>query len=237
MLLDVAGAFIACVALLFVFIPNPEQAEAVQAKNVLREMKEGFDAIRNDRGLVWIMSIEVLITFFIMPVGVLVPLMTLNHFGGDAYQVSLIEVLYGTGMLCGGAFLGVSKMKVRKVVLINSSYLLMGVFLFIMGLLPSSAFVAYAILSAVLGVTLPFYNGPFTALLQTKVHPSVLGRVFSFFVSISLLPSLVGLLATGFIADAIGVANVFLISGVIITVIGAGTFFVPAIMNIENDDR
>lgn len=233
MLLDVIGAFIACVSLLFVYIPNPKERMEASSQSVLREMKDGFNAIRNNRGLFWILAVEVLVTFFIMPVGTLVPLMTLNHFGGDAYQVSLIEVLYGLGMLCGGAILGIWKMKIRKVILINLSYLSMGVFLFFMGLLPPTAFVAYAVLSVILGIALPFYNGPITALIQTQVSPAVLGRVFAFFLSVSLLPALIGLLATGIIADTIGVANVFLLSGLVITIIGAGTFFIPAIMNME----
>lgn len=233
MMLDVAGAFIACFALLFVTIPNPQCNKEVSSKSVLREMKEGFDAIRSNRGLVWVMSAEVLVTFFVMPVGVLIPLMTLNHFGGDIFQVSLIEVLYGSGMLCGGAILGIWKMKVRTIVLINFSYVCLGVLLFFMGVLSSTAFVAYAVLSAILGITIPFYNGPLTALIQTLVHPALLGRVFSFFLSISLLPALIGLLATGIVADAIGVANVFLVSGLIIAVIGVSTFFIPTIMNVE----
>lgn len=233
LMLDVAGALIACTALLFVAIPNPVSTDQGDSRSVLREMKEGFDALRSNRGMVWIISVDILVTFFVMPVGVMVPLMTLNHFGGDAYQVSLIEMLYGAGMLCGGITLGIWKMKIRKVILINLSYLFLGLFLGFMGLLPPSAFVAYAVLSLALGMVMPFYSGPLTALIQILFHPSVLGRIFSFFMSISLLPAMVGLLATGYLADAIGVANMFLISGILITLIGAGTFFVPDIMNVE----
>lgn len=233
LMLDVAGALIACTALMFVAIPNPVNPDKGDSRSVLREMKEGFDALRSNRGMVWIISVDILVTFFVLPVGVLVPLMTLNHFGGDAYQVSLIEMLYGAGMLCGGIVLGVWKMKIRKVVLINISYLLLGLFLGLMGLLPSSAFVTYAILSVVLGMAMPFYSGPLTALIQILFPPAVLGRIFSFFMSISLLPAMVGLLATGYLADAIGVANMFLVSGILITLIGAATFFVPDIMNVE----
>ena len=44
-------------------------------------------------------------TFFIMPVSVLFPLMTLNHFSGDAFQMSLIEAIWGVGSLLGGVTL------------------------------------------------------------------------------------------------------------------------------------
>ena len=233
MLLDVVGAAIACTSLLFVFIPNPEKTETETTNNVLRDMKDGFIAIRSNRGLKWVMVTEILITFFIMPVVALIPLMTLKNFSGTAYQVSLIELLFGSGALVGGILLGIWNPRVRKVVMINLSYVIVGVSIFITGLLPPSAFIIYAIMAIVQGISMPFYSGPFTALLQTQIEISFLGRVFSLFDSISLLPSILGLLATGFIADAIGIANVFVICGIAIVMTGLLAFFIPSIMNLE----
>lgn len=233
MLLDVVGAAIACTSLLFVFIPNPEKTETETTNNVLRDMKDGFIAIRSNRGLKWVMVTEILITFFIMPVVALIPLMTLKNFSGTAYQVSLIELLFGSGALVGGILLGIWNPRVRKVVMINLSYVIVGVSIFITGLLPPSAFIIYAIMAVVQGISMPFYSGPFTALLQTQIEVSFLGRVFSLFDSISLLPSILGLLATGFIADAIGIANVFVICGIAIVTTGLLAFFIPSIMNLE----
>lgn len=233
MLLDVVGAAIACTSLLFVFIPNPKKTETETTNNVLRDMKDGFIAIRSNRGLKWVMVTEILITFFIMPVVALIPLMTLKNFSGTAYQVSLIELLFGSGALVGGILLGIWNPRVRKVVMINLSYVIVGVSIFITGLLPPSAFIIYAIMAVVQGISMPFYSGPFTALLQTQIEISFLGRVFSLFDSISLLPSILGLLATGFIADAIGIANVFVICGIAIVMTGLLAFFIPSIMNLE----
>ena len=233
MLLDVAGAAIACTTLMFVFIPNPEKTETETTNNVLRDMKEGFQAIRRNCGLKWVMVTEVLITFFIMPVVALIPLMTLKNFSGTAYQVSLIELLFGSGALVGGILLGIWNPRIRKVVMINISYIIIGVSIFVSGILPPSAFIIYAIFAIVQGISMPFYSGPFTALLQTQIEVSFLGRVFSLFDSISLLPSILGLLATGFIADAIGIANVFVICGIAIVRTGTLAFFISSIMNLE----
>lgn len=233
MLLDVVGAAIACATLMFVFIPNPEKAETESTNNVLRDMKDGFQAISNNRGLKWVMVTEILITFFIMPVVALIPLMTLKNFSGTAYQVSLVELLFGAGALVGGILLGIWNPRVRKVVMINLSYIIIGLSIFASGMLPPSAFIAYTIFAIVEGISMPFYSGPFTALLQTQIEVSFLGRVFSLFDSISLLPSLLGLLATGFVADTIGIANVFVICGIAIVMTGILAFFIPSIMNLE----
>lgn len=233
MLLDVVGALIACTALFFVNIPNPEKKDTATAGSVLQDMRDGFNAIRSNRGLSWVMVIEVLVTFFIMPVVALLPLMTLQNFSGTAYDVSLVELLFGLGMLAGGALLSIWNPRIRRVIMISSSYIVLGIGFVVSGVLPHSAFFYYALLAALQGIAIPFYSGPFTALLQTQIEVSFLGRVFSLFDSISLLPSVLGLLATGFIADSIGVANVFTICGIAIIIIGCVALMIPSIMKLE----
>ena len=232
MLIDVAGAIIACTALLFVFIPNPTR-EKEEHPNIWSEMKEGASLIYRNKGLSWIMGAEVLITFFVMPIVALLPLMTLKVFSGTTYQVSLVELLFGLGTLLGGIALGVWNPKIRKVVLINLSYIALGMGSALSGLLPSSGFIYYALLAFLQGIAIPFYSGPFTALLQTQFPPASLGRIFSLFGSISLLPSIFGLLATGFLADNLGIATIFVISGTATIVVGGIALFIPSIMKLE----
>lgn len=234
MLLDVLGAVIACTALLFVTIPNPSKTTSgLEEANVWKEMKEGAQVVRNNKGLTWVMATEVLITFCIMPIVALLPLMTLKNFSGTPYQVSFIEMLFGLGALGGGILMGVWNPRMRKVLMINTSYIVLGVSFISSGLLPASAFVIYAGITVVQGLVIPFYSGPFVALLQTQIISTHLGRVFSLFDSVSLLPSVLGLLVTGFVADSIGVANIFLICGIATTCIGITAFFIPAIMSLE----
>ena len=232
MLLDVAGAIIACTALLFEVIPNPPKKEAATASQVLKEMREGFTAIRLNRGLTVVMLLEVLVTFFIMPIVALYPLLTLQHFHGTAYQVSIIELLFGFGMLTGGILLGIWNPKLRKVILINISYMMLGLTVLITGLLPASAFIPFAVLTVIQGISIPFYSGPLTSLLQTQIEVSMLGRVFSLFDSISLLPSVLGLLATGFIADNIGISNVFVVCGIALLLVAIIAPMIPSAMNL-----
>lgn len=238
MLLDVAGAVIACTALLFVTIPDPEKISGKgSARGVLADLSAGFRAIRTDRGVSWLMTTEVLVTFFVMPVVALLPLMTLKVFSGTPYQVSLIEILFGVGTLAGGAWLGVWNPKVGNVPLILSAYAVIGFALLACGLLPPSAFAWYAALTVVQGIALPFYAGPFTALLQQRIEASVMGRVFSLFDSISLLPSIFGLLAAGFFADRVGIAAIFALGGLATALTAVVAFLIPSVRNLEKGSR
>lgn len=235
MLLDVAGAFIACTSLLFVFIPNPKK-ENVSAKSVLKDMTEGLRVIMKNKGISRLMIIEILVTFFIMPIVVLLPLMTLQNFSGTAYQVSLIEVLFGVGMLGGGVLLGIWNPKIRKVVLISYSYFLIGVIIALCGMLPKDGYIIYAVLTVIQGITVPFFSGPFTTLMQTQFAPQYLGRVFALFDSISLFPSIIGLFATGFIADRLGIANIFLYCGIATVLAAVWMMSMSSIRNLEKKE-
>ncbi len=236
LLLDIAGALIACTSLLFVHIPNPKK-EVGKVKNVFHEMKEGVWIVLQNKGLSWIFLFSVLTFFFIMPVSVLFPLMTLNHFTGNAFQVSLIEALWGAGALAGGIFMGVRVYKINKVILINCMYLLLGVTFLFSGVLSSGGFVFFAILTTIAGVSGAVYQSAFTGIVQTHIDPAVLGRVFSMFFSVSLIPSLIGLLGIGFFADNLGITTSFIVCGAIIILIGILAFTTPSALRIDRRDR
>lgn len=51
--------------------------------------------------------------------------------------------------------------------------------------------------------------------------------------SVSLLPSMVGLLSTGFLADTIGIGNTFIIGGGLVGMIGLFSFATPAIKELK----
>ena len=230
--IDVAGAAIACISLLLVHIPNPERKTDAPAPHLFREMKEGLHEIYSRPGLKWLFIFIILTTFFIMPVAALFPLMTINHFSGGTYQMSMIEVAWGIGMLAGGALLGIKTLKVNEIILINSTYILLGLTLAFSGVLPATGFWIFIILTFFGGISMSVYSGAFMVVMQTTIDPAALGRVFSFYGSVTMLPSMIGLMQTGLIADRIGVPNAFVISGVAIAVLGAGSFFVPAIRQL-----
>ena len=88
-----------------------------------------------------------------MPVSVLFPLMTLNHFAGNAFQVSLVEVSWGGGALLAGALLGLKKYRWNEILLINGMYIALGLTFLFSGLLPVSGFIWFAVLTALGGVS------------------------------------------------------------------------------------
>lgn len=232
LLLDIGGAIIACTSLLFVLIPDPEKREK-QEKHIFREVKEGLVAIFEKRGLGWLFTFDIVATFFILPVAALFPLMTLNHFGGTTFEMSLAEVMWGIGTLIGGGLLGLRKMKLmNKVLLLNLGDIILGVCFLLSGLLPASLFIGFLVFTTIGGITGAVFMGAFTVILQTTIAPEKLGRVFAMYGSITLLPALPGLLATGFIAESIGLANAFIIAGIAIISTGTTLLCIPSVRQL-----
>jgi DHA3 family macrolide efflux protein-like MFS transporter len=88
----------------------------------------------------------------------------------------------------------------------------------------------------VVGVFNPIVNGSIIAVLQSTIPPEMQGRVFSLVISGISAMTPVGLTIAGPLADAFGVPIWFVISGLVTTSVAITAFFVPAVMNIENQN-
>src|SRR5690606_14136618 len=119
------------------------------------------------------------------------------------------------------------------VVIVNSMHIILGATLSVSGMLSPSGFLLFVILTTLGGLSASIYHASFMTIVQEKVNPAVLGRVFSMFFSIALLPSVIGLLGTGFIADTIGISRTFVILGSFVGLIGIISFFVPVLMELD----
>jgi MFS transporter, DHA3 family, macrolide efflux protein len=172
------------------------------------------------------------ITFFIMPAAIMFPLLTIGHYDGGKWEMSLVEIVWGSGMLIGGAILGIYKVNVSKVVLVNAMYLILGLSFIFSGLLPSEWFSGFVVVTAFGGISLAIFSACFTTILQTEVRPEMLGRVFSLSYSLAVLPSVIGLLFTGLIAEKIGVTITFVICGSLAMIIGLLSFRTHPLMQL-----
>lgn len=236
LMLDVIGALIAVSSLLFVHIPNPTKTEETK-RSVTKELKEGTMVILRNKGLSLVFLFSILATFFLMPVSILFPLMTFNHFGGTEFQAGIIEAIWSVGALVGGAVMGIKVYKVNRVGLINWMYLLCGLTFLLSGVLSSDGFIWFAVLTTLAGISGAVYNSAFMGIIQTKVAPEVLGRVFSIFFTFNLIPSMLGLIGIGFFADTLGLAMSFILCGAIIILIGIIAFLTPAAMKLDRQDK
>lgn len=83
-----------------------------------------------------------------------------------------------------------------------------------------------------MGLSVPLYNAPVTALMQEKIAPEYLGRVFGLYGSIASLAMPIGLAFSGAFADQLGVTHWFTLTGILITILAVITYLIPSIRKI-----
>lgn len=234
MAVDIGGAALAVASLLLVRIPHPERPESATARiNFAAEFAEGWRELVLHRGLLDLTLVLAVVTLFYMPLNALFPLMTFSHFGGDAKAASYVEVAFGAGMLVGSMAIGWLSQRVSGVRLVAAGIVLVGVTLAAAGVLPASGFWVFVLLCVVMGVSVPLFGAPITAMFQTLIDPAKLGRVMSLYMTIAMLVSPVGLLVAGPLAETIGVAGWFALSGALIALTGLVTWSLPAVRGLD----
>lgn len=95
--------------------------------------------------------------------------------------------------------------------------LLMGACTIALGVVP--IFAIYLTFMSLFGLAMPFFNTPFTVLLQEKVEPDYLGRVFGVLTMISTSMMPLGMLVFGPVADVVAIEWLLMGTGVLLLVL------------------
>jgi len=240
--IDVSTAILAITPLLFIPIPQPErsaenqvQAGELKSGGFLQDVRDGLRYVASWPGLLAILIMATLINFLLTPTSALMPLLVTKHFGLGALQFGLMDSAWGFGVIIGGLLLSAWGGFKRKVVTSMMGIIGIGLGVSIVGLSPANMFGLAVGGMAFVGVMNPITNGPLFAIVQSTVKPDMQGRVMSLIISAATAMTPLSLMVAGPVSDAIGIRTWFWFGGVVCLLIGVGAFFVPAIMNVENN--
>ncbi|MEK3936332.1 MFS transporter [Sporosarcina sp. FSL W7-1349] len=220
LLVDVFGAMIASSILLFIHIPKVQREATISTTGILAEMKEGYEALVKHPVLLKLTFVMAVVAVLYIPLGTYFPLITRNHFERGVVEAGVVEVVFAVGLIVGGSLLGVLGDRFDKVKTMAAGMMLMGIALSISGLLSPSLFYIFVVLAGLVGLSGPLFSGPFYAFIQTEIEPQLLGRVFGFVTSLSLLAVPIGYALAGVLIKLAGVAALFSIMGVLIVING-----------------
>ena len=227
LLSDVAGAVLASIALGFVTIPKLEK-HLEERKSAVSEFKEGLLIFRKDEKLLLLVAAEALCMFFYAPLSSFYPLMTSDYFGLSAIYGSFVELAFAVGMLLSSLLFS-SVLRIRRKIRTSFVGLLcIGVMSALCGIVPPTftGWLAFALFCACLGASGNVHTIPLTAYIQETVQPEKMGRAFSVLTLISSVTMPIGLLISSPIAEQVGVALWFFISGIAIIVIFAAAMLI-----------
>ena len=240
--LDVAGALFATVAVLAARLDvGGSGAQAgeknlglvAQARALAGETADGYRVLRGYRGLFALLWCGFVFTLVFSPISALFPLMTLDHFGGTTGDAATAEIVFSVGMIAGSALLTATGGFKNRALTVVAATALYGVVTLGAGLLGTGGFVAFLCMSFLMGLSSPFYSGPQTALMQEKVPPEYLGRVFGLYGAIMSWAMPLGLAFSSLFADAVGAPGWFVGAGSAMVLLACVTWAIPAIRRIE----
>jgi DHA3 family macrolide efflux protein-like MFS transporter len=213
--LDVFGALIANIMLLFTKIRQPKAVSRLTTPSFFSELKFGWNAFIQVKPIVLLTIGTGIFGIAIMPLPTLFPLMTLTHFGRGGYSASIVDGLFGIGMIVGSFLLSMLGSRLKDISYICLSMLGIGLTCVAIGVIGQGLFIFFVILSTIMGMMSPFFNGPYAAMLQRSFEPEILGRVISLVTSVTLLSAPIGLSLAGVIVSNFGVQAWFFWSGII----------------------
>lgn len=216
--IDVATAAIAIVIMLrFLKIPMSEHRTA-SASGYLAEMREGLSYIGRHGYLKHLLGYVFLICFLVAPVAFLPPLQVVRSYGTETWKLTASQMAYTGGMMAGGILISVWAGLKNRIHTMGFSIMLMGLCTIALGLgLP---FWLYLALTLVIGITMPFFNTPAIVMLQERVDPQYIGRVFSVITMVNGAVMPLGMMLFGPLSDTVSIELLLIITGIAI-VLGA----------------
>jgi len=198
-------------------------------------LKEGWKYVTGWTGLMAIIFLAMLVNFLINPAFSLLPLVVTEHFGKGAYELGFINSAFGVGVILGGLVLSAWGGFKNQIITSLVALTISGVAVLSVGLAPSNMYLIALAAMALFGFLNPMVNGPILSVMQTKVEPEIQGRVFSFLHAGATLAIPIGLAIAGPVADATNNQLWFIIGGILTLIVGAASFFIPAIIGLGKE--
>ncbi len=200
---------------------------------LLKETADGYKVLRNYKGLFALLWCGFAFTLAFAPISALFPIMTLDHFGGATSDAALAEIIFSVGMIAGSVLLASTGGIKNRALMLVAATGLYGVATLASGLLDTQGFIAFLAMNFLMGLSSPLYSGPQVALMQEKIPPEYLGRVFGLYGAISSWAMPLGLVVSALFADSIGAPAWFTGAGTIMLLLALLTWLIPSIRHIE----
>jgi DHA3 family macrolide efflux protein-like MFS transporter len=225
LLIDVVTAIIAVALLIwFVRIPKHNAETSKQEINYFKDIKDGLSYTFNHKFIFRIMLFGFLFMILVAAPSFLTYLQVARVFGPEAWRLATLEAVFGIGMLLGSFLVSIWGGFKNRLITYFISYIALGLCTIVIGL-PFN-FYFYVSIWAVVGFFIALSSPLLVGLIQEKVNPEYIGRVFSVFGLINTISLPLGMLVFGPLSDFYDISLIILLSGVGMVLIAIVPFFI-----------
>ncbi len=235
--IDVGTALLAIIPLFFVSIPQPTSSQSSQREDdkpsVLDDLLEGLRFIWQWPGLLMLIGVYAIVHLLVTPSMALMPLLVTGYFQGGVLQLAWLQSAAGVGLVAGGLTLGVWGGFKNRMATAMMALILLGIGLLGVGFAPVNAFPLAIGSMFLVGFSISYVTSIRLAVLQASVPPEMQGRVITIALNGASAFDPIGLMIAGPLTNTLGVSIWYMLGGIIALIMGIGSFFSPAIMQIE----
>ncbi|MEK4510555.1 MFS transporter [Paenibacillus sp. FSL K6-2524] len=168
-----------------------------QAKSFIREFKDGWGAVYENRGVFVLVVMTSVLTFFLGVIETLSMPMILAF--SNSSVVGTLETIIASGMLVSSVMIGILPIKKGYVKILSVSLFCIGIFMAGFGLREN--IILISISGFLFFAMLPFANVSLDFLVRTNIDNSVQGRAWAFIGIISQLGFVAAYAISGVLAD------------------------------------
>lgn len=228
-----AASFAASALLIGVLVPRPPApAGPAERSSYLSELMTGLRFIRRER-LLFPMAIFLALSNGLMAgfFDVLLPVFARQAYG-RATVLGVLVAAAGAGAFLGAIAFGAVGHRISRSVVWLGAFSLMSLEFWVLAAAPP-----LPVILAVL-VVAGFASGPINPLMVTIRHERspihLRGRVFSTYSAIAMAVQPLGIVASGFLVEGIGLRMTVLLIAVLIQALGAVMLFIPAFRAMQS---
>ena len=213
--IDVGTFLIALLPTLLIKIPPPKpktEAEPEKKASYREEFKDGFRTIWAIRGMPALFIVVIVLNTLTAPYNVLAPIFW-SRIGGENFYtlMSYNGIFFNIAVLLGGAFMMIRKQWKRKALLIIGSQYLSIIAWFLIALAGFGfPFWFVYIAGSLTGLYVSIYGTTYRTIFHETIPPDKLGRVFSVDFAISFFLGPFATLASGPLADWLGLEELYM---------------------------
>lgn len=198
-------------------------AEIQCEQSMWKEIKEGFSYFAQNELVLRLVIIFCIANFFMSPITIAIPILTIEVFNGTAFDMSLLELSLALGAVVMSGILGSwqREFSLQKILPLNM-FLNGSIFL---GIAQSKEFYMMCIALFLLGSGISVTNAIVMSKMQQIIPDAIKGRIFSLGMMGSMLVVPVALALTGVLSDVFGIKMFIFINGVAFIILAIASYF------------
>ncbi|UYP47342.1 Enterobactin exporter EntS [Candidatus Lokiarchaeum ossiferum] len=219
---DIITFGIAITTLLMITIPkNPkvisEQLETEQSikTSFKGELMEGIHAIESVKGLSAMFILVACTNLFLSPFNVLSTFFVNVIHGGNEVNMAILSVVFQVGLILGALVSSLKKEWKKKALVMVISVIAVFSGIIFMAFTPEGNFYWMSVGGFIVTFLLPMFQTLLVTIMQTTVPREKMGRIFGIFSTVNSATMLLGYVASGPLADLIGVVPLYIVSSLI----------------------